>query len=329
MEQTATFNRTTLLRLFAQEVAEKMTELSRKPVYYDNPITSKVMKALVPQIITYANRHIHTYGNTPQPILLPTDFTITTERMYGRVAPDHHIPVYHFKWKRGTEEGGFRWLCGGKTYMNKVCLDWVRNDPKIFNAIANWNSLMPYMTNKPPNSTTLTLSHQPADLVVYEADACPICLEEWSEENVKKTAMCGHSCCWGCMKNVVKSAQPKCPVCRTNYKTNGTFTYKPNTAVINAWTDTNKPMIESVLKGTHLNNIGEPYRLKGIKNCLKMVCDITKFQNEIVKVHSHQHFVDMMILWDFQKRGVVPHTPTTKVEENSIEMYFFDPHNNF
>jgi len=321
MEQTATFNRSTLLRLFAQEVAEKMTALSSHNQQFlavkDNPLTPKVMKALVPQIITYANLHIHTLA----PILLPNQFSIEAERI-GVV----FVRVYHFKWKRGTDEGGFRILCGGKTYFNKVCLEWVRNDPKMFSAVATWNSLMPYMTNKPANSTKLTLSAKPADLVVYETENCPICLEEWSEEYVKKTALCGHSCCWGCMKNVVMSAQPKCPVCRANYKTNGTFTQQPNKAILKAWADTNKPIIENVLKGNMLPSPGlnRTDRLKAIKNSLKMwYCDITKFQNEIVKVRSHQHFIDMMILWDFQKRGIVPHTPTTRIEENSIEMYFF------
>lgn len=322
MEQTATFNRPTLLRLFAQAVAEKTTALC-EPV---DGITPKVVKALIPQIVAYANLHIHTYANNPQPILLPDEFAITIDRS----SSFRHFPVVMFKWKHGSEVGWFKVMCGGKTYFNKVCLDWVRNDPKLFYAIANWNSLMPYMTNKPPNSTSLTFTHPPADLVVYEAENCPICLEVWSEENVKKVALCGHSCCWGCMKNVVVSAQPKCPVCRANYKTNGTFTHQPNKEILKTWADTNKPIIESVLKGTHLNFISNPSaKLKQIKNCLKMVCDITKFQNETAKNNSHQHFIDMMILWDYQKRNVVPKAPTLKVEENGVEMYIFDLDNNY
>lgn len=328
MEQTATFNRPTLLRLFAQAVAEKTTAL-RCSVAYANVITPKVVKALIPQIVAYANLHIHTYANNPQPILLPDEFVLTIDRP----SSFRHFPLIFFKWKRanGSEEGWFKVMCGGKTYFNKVCLEWVRNDPKLFYAIAKWDTLMPYMTNKPPNSTSLTYTIPPADLVAYEAENCPICLEEWSGENVKKmVALCGHSCCWVCMKNVVKSAQPKCPVCRANYKTNGTFTHQPNKEILKAWADTNKPIIENVLKGNHLNFITNPnVKLKQIKNCLKMVCDITKFQNDRVKIHSHQHFIDMMILWDYQKREVVPTTPTLRMEENGVEMYFFDLDNNY
>lgn len=50
----------------------------------------------------------------------------------------------------------------------------------------------------------------------YDVDECPVCMEEYNEEN-KKFGHCGHCLCESCFLKVVKSDNSVCPCCRTDW----------------------------------------------------------------------------------------------------------------
>lgn len=50
---------------------------------------------------------------------------------------------------------------------------------------------------------------------VFENDSCPVCMEEYDNDNViKKIACCGHMTCLNCYTHIIHSNSSKCPTCR-------------------------------------------------------------------------------------------------------------------
>lgn len=272
MNQTAILDRATLMRLFATAVEDKVKAI-------DNPnLSVKTKKRLSADLIAKINGSLH---SDDKPILLPNEFEIQYH---------HWNMLGGFTWERGdyphTETGGFSFICGTNTQINKRVMGWIR-DPDNLAILATPATLVKYLKEKPSYKQELsyvkpTAPNQPK----FSADNCPICLEGWCETTKKRRGMCGHLVCHSCINMVIVSANPCCPVCRANYKTNGTFRQ--------CWKQTTQEEWEHLHLGQIATYLEEN---NGYTNrpALKRLCNLTKFQNEYLITHSHKDILEMWI----------------------------------
>lgn len=285
MEQTATLPRSTLLNVFFTALTEKVEKLS-----YDI-LSSKVKRILKWELYRYVNDTIHINDN---PILLPDQFSINHSYICVNQA-------FRFTWKRSPDdEGEFYFVCGGKTLINKnkkLLLDYM---DCLRQFCKNWLDAKPYLKNRPTNGKSLTLMRQSKDLTIYESENCPICLDVWKTAGDnrpdfltnKKTAVCGHSCCWTCMKTLVMSNKPLCPVCRADYLQNGTFKYVENNEMLE-WENKTKERYEGGIKMWELEKDQESLNKDRLK-WLKHYIDIPMFKRALSVKYGLETFLDNM-----------------------------------
>ena len=285
MSQTAILDRATLMRLFATAVEDKVKEI-------DNPnLSVKTKKRLSADLIAKVNGTLHSDN---APILLPNEF---------KIGYDPWNMLGGFSWERGTETGSFSFICGTHTQINKRVMGWIR-DPDNLAMLATPATLVKYLKEKPSFQQTLSFNKPTApNHPKFSADNCPICLENWCETTKKRRAMCGHLICKGCIDMVIVSANPCCPVCRANYKTNGTFIHKYRQRTQEEWEHLHLGEIAIYLE----ENNGYTNR-----PALKKLCNLTKFQNEYMITHMSKDIFEMWV-------GDVDGTNY----DNGIETYFF------
>ena len=277
MEQTATLPRSTLLNVFLTALTEKVNGV------VNGILSPKVKKVLIAELYKYVNDTIHT---DDKPILLPDQFSINHSYIC--------VPIgFRFTWKRSPDdEGEFEFACGGKTIINKCKKKMLDDMGCLRQFCKKWKDVKPYLKNLPNNEKRLTLMRQSNDLTIYESENCPICLDVWSADSNKKTAVCGHSCCWTCMKEVVMSNKPLCPVCRADYKQNGTFKYV-DTDVMNDWYKKTKERYEGGVKMWELEKDQRSLN-KGRLMLLKHYMDIPMFKRALIVKYGLETFLDNM-----------------------------------
>jgi hypothetical protein len=277
MEQTATLPRSTLLNVFSTALTEKVNGV------VNGILSSKVKKVLIAELDRYVNDTIHT---DDKPILLPDQFSINHSYICVMIG-------FRFTWKRSPDdEGEFEFACGGKTIITK-CKKTLLDDMDCLRQFCKkWKDVKPYLKNQPTDGKRLTLMRQSNDLTIYESENCPICLDVWSADSNKKTAVCGHSCCWTCMKEVVMSNKPLCPVCRADYKQNGTFKYVDTDVMID-WYKKTKERYEGGIKMWELEKDQQSLN-KGRLMWLKHYMDIPMFKRALIVKYGLETFLDNM-----------------------------------
>jgi hypothetical protein len=283
MSQTAILNRATLLMLFTTAVEDKVKAID------NDQLSVKVKKRLCADIIAKVNATLHSDN---KPILLPNEFEIYyhQDAMCGG-----------FSWERGDESGTISFMCGTKTFIRQMCMKWIRNPDNLYE-IATAATLVKYLKEKPGFKQVLNYVKPDKSHPKFDAENCPICLEVWSDTIRKRRGVCGHLCCYSCINMVVASANPCCPVCRANYKTNQTFQTK--------WVQ----MTQLELENLRINDIGIALEENnGYTNrpALKRLCNLTLFQNEYLNTHTHQEVIERWL-------GGVMGTNL----ENGVETYF-------
>ena len=284
MNQTANLSRATLLMLFTTAVEDKVKAID------NDKLSTKVKKRLCADIIARVNATLH---SNDKHILLPDEFEIHyyQDALCGG-----------FRWQRGVMSGDFSFICGTKTFIRQLCMKWIR-DPDNLAIIATSTTLVKYLKEKPGFKKAIQYVKPDKSHPKFDAESCPICLEGWSDTIRKRRGVCGHLCCYSCINMVVASANPCCPVCRSNYKTNGTFQTK--------WVQ----MTQLEMEYLRINDIqialaeNDGYT---DRPALKRLCNLTLFQNEYLDTHSHLSVIEN---W----RGDVEASNI----ENGVETYFF------
>jgi len=289
MEQTATLPRKTLLNVFLNALTDKVNQLNA------NIISKKIKKKIIVEIYAYVNNTIH---SNDKPILLPTQFRIKPTSICGADIG------FIFNWERPStnEDGEFKLICGGQTTLKKYKKMWLETTDCFRLFCDEWNDIKPYLCDKPTIGKRLTLMRNLNDQTIYESENCPVCLDEWSvvDDGAKKTAKCGHSCCWTCMKILVMSQQPLCPVCRTDYKKNETFKYIEDPSVMNDWYRDTKTGFKMGLKLWELET-KQPYIFNMNRNkmrllWLKTYIDIPIFKKTLIEKYDFGIFIDKMVV---------------------------------
>jgi hypothetical protein len=126
-----------------------------------------------------------------------------------------------------------------------------------------------------------------ADLTIYGSENCPVCLEEWTADDViKKTAKCGHSCCLTCMQSVVASTKPLCPVCRADYTKNETFKMVENPLIMNDWY---KKTLVTFDDGVLMNYLWDnpKHRMRWVKRFI----NFPLFKKSVIEKYGFEMFV--------------------------------------
>jgi hypothetical protein len=190
-------------------------------------------------------------------------------------------------------KGSFEFVCGGKTLINKGKKTLLDDMDCLRQFCKNWEDVKPYLKNQPTNGKRLTLMPQSKDLTIYESENCPICLDVWSADSDKKTAVCGHSCCWTCMKAVVISNKPLCPVCRADYKKNETFKYLENKSIMIDWYKKIKERYVGGLRMWELEKDQESLNKDRLR-WLKHYMDIPMFKRALIVKYGLETFLDNM-----------------------------------
>jgi hypothetical protein len=298
--QNVNLSRTELLKLFPMWVEEKVKGL--------NMFSTKVEKEVTKHIVQFIQ---HT--RMDKDVLLPHQFGLYTQQSNLHIT----IPVVCFWWKNGAEYTApvikIRFLTGTKTEMKKIATMFVRED-ECFLKYADCMVLTPYLKNPPLPSKYIYKYTQPPDTAPkYECEGCPICLEEWSDTTHQKIAMCGHSCCGKCIIGVFKSHTPNCPVCRANYITNQTFQRSIDRSNVVEWEVGKQVIMNRVIEYADGKELGEFYRNKDIKRMLRLMCDVTKFQNDYAKNNTNLHIFKKL----FNDTSQI-------IVSNGVETIYFD-----
>lgn len=300
MEQTATLSRPTLLNVFLSALTDKVNAFSK------DILSPKVKKVLITGLYDYVNARIHTYG---KPILLPNEFHLKKNRTYG-------VDVFTFYWEQQSlnEDGGFEFICGGFTKMQKYKeiflkdADCIRSFCKI-----SWDLIEgSFLVDKlPDDCKTLTLMNPISS--PYESENCPICLDLWSEGADKKTARCGHSCCLTCMQSVVMSNNPDCPICRSNYLLNGTYRYIENPPLAEEWYNKQKTKFDRMLDMWELEAEQESMSKDWLR-WLKTFIDVRRWKKQLIFSYGMDMFMDRLL-----------HCQTiySRPNVNGVDLYIF------
>tara|TARA_R110002126_G_scaffold17335_1_gene67835 strand:- start:343 stop:1236 length:894 start_codon:yes stop_codon:yes gene_type:complete len=272
--QNVNLSRTELLKLFPVWVEDKVKKLDM--------FSTKVEKEVTKHIV-----HIIQHTRMDKDVLLPHQFGLYAEQTLT-------LTPVSFWWKNGAEDTGkLRFLTGTKTEMKKNATKLVRED-QLFLKYADFMVLTPYLKNPPLPKNIYKYTQPPDTALKYECEGCPICLEEWSDTTHQKIAMCGHSCCGECIIGVLKSHTPNCPVCRANYITNQTFQPSTDRSNVVEWEVEKQVIMREVIEyadGREMEGYSPSmfYRNIDIKRMLRLLCDVTKFQNDYAKNNTNLH----------------------------------------
>ena len=291
--QNVNLSRTELLKLFPVWVEDKVKKLDM--------FSTKVEKEVTKHIV-----HIIQRTRMDKDVLLPHQFGLYTEQTLT-------ITPVCFWWKNGAEDTGkLRFITGTHTEMKKNATKLVRED-QLFLKYADCFVLTPYLKNPPTPKNIYKYTQPPDTAPKYECEGCPICLEEWSDTTHQKIAMCGHSCCGECIIGVFKSHTPNCPVCRANYITNQTFQRSIDMSNVFKWEVEKQVIMRNVIQYADGREICEFYRNKDIKRMLRLMCDVTKFQNNYAKNNTNMHIFRK--LFNDKSQTIVT---------NGVETIYFD-----
>ena len=196
-----------LMTLFEADLMKKINAIPNVKIGFTKKIKGHLHKHLLDSV-----------RGLVFPPLLPSEYNI-------EYRPDELNGLAGvFRWERDGVDHSFRFLIGTTAKIDSIFKKLVLRNFFTFASLENirkamhWRYKYDWSAPREPNTYPDCDTH-----TQFDCDSCPVCLDAFDDNNVKKTTNCGHPLCLSCFTMVCDSHQKDCPICRASYISNSTM----------------------------------------------------------------------------------------------------------